>query len=205
MGREGEGFPLPVLLTPRLPPPPSEVRVRLSTAVGVATITVPQAALVDCSSAHLSADAFLDALVQAIKGDQQPPSAACAPGRLTRRAVRHRLCRRRKPSPSTTPTATPRSRSMSSWALSGRTPSCPSGLASWPRRRSRRRHGETPTSPSRLAGLETSSRKLPPLSSHLILQCRLRGVWALVRGRGNLSCVGVSVIWGGVRCEVWAR
>ena len=155
---------------------------RLSTAVGVATITVPQAALVDCSSAHLSADAFLDALVQVIKGDQQPPSAASAPGRLTRRAARHRLCQRRKPSPSTTPTATPRSRSMSSWALSGRTPSCPSGLASWPRRRSRRRHGETPTSPSRLAGLEPSSRRLPPLSSHLILQCRLRVVWALVRG-----------------------
>ena len=67
MGREGEGFPLPVLLTPRLPPPPSEVRVRLSTAVGVATITVPQAALVDCSSAHLSAVmAGINKAVQAV-------------------------------------------------------------------------------------------------------------------------------------------
>ena len=44
--------------------PDGTIRVTLSTAVGPATITVPRAALDDCSSAQLSADAFVEQLVQ---------------------------------------------------------------------------------------------------------------------------------------------
>ena len=44
--------------------PDGTIRVTLTTAVGPATITVPRAALDDCSSAQLSADAFVEQLVQ---------------------------------------------------------------------------------------------------------------------------------------------
>ena len=44
--------------------PDGTIRVTLTTAVGPATITVPRTALDDCSSAQLSADAFVEQLVQ---------------------------------------------------------------------------------------------------------------------------------------------